>query len=268
MRRRTYLAFASYLVLLFLIYLGMSYSKKPWLAQEARRMSLNLVEFMDGTFFAFLTLLPTLTLLLPVFVSLAAGDLVAAESQEGTLRSMLARPVTRSRVLAAKMAVLALYVAALCLFFATASLAVGSLCFGPPGDLLFPEMVYRLGDGLRIVPRDEAIRAILGAYLYAAGAGMTLGVLGLLLSVVCRHAASAAIATLVVYFMSHILGAIPPLQDIRPFLFTTSMEAWQYLFADPVPWGRIVRSAAVAFAFTASFAILAWMLFERKDILD
>ena len=265
-RRRSYIGFVGYTVLLLLLYVALSYSKKPYLSREAKAVNLRLTDFMDGSFFCLATLYPSLALLYPIFISLVAGDLVAGESQEGTLRVMLARPGSRARVLGSKVAVLGCYLAVLCTFCGLGSLMVGTLGFGVPGDLLFPEIFYGMGNHLRIIPRNEALQAFFCSYVYAAFAGMVVGTLGLLLSVVCRHAASAVTTTLVIYFVFHILAALPPLRDLRPYFFTSHLEAWKYFFADPVPWGRIVRSAMVMLSYGATFGIMAWLFFERKDV--
>ena len=265
-RKRSYLAFGAFLLLLILMYLGMTYSRKPYLVRMTSEAGLRLADFMDGMFFAAMAILPTLNLLYPVFVSLMAGDMIAGEAQEGTLRTLLARPVARWRVLTAKLLAMQVYLGVLCLSFAGMSLLVGSVCFGAPGDLLLPEAFFDLGAGLRIVPAREAMWKLVAAYLYAGAAGMVLASLGLAVSVLSNNAASAVITTLVIYFIAHILGNIPPLREFRPFLFSTHLEAWKLLFFDPVPWNNLIRSGTMALAFTATFFILSLLFFVRKDI--
>ena len=81
-------------------------------------------------------LFPIAYLLLPLFVSLVGGDLVAKETEDGTLRMILSRPITRLRLLTVKWM-------AGSVFAVTLSLALGftgllwARCWFPWGKLFF-----------------------------------------------------------------------------------------------------------------------------------
>ncbi|MDA0836374.1 MAG: ABC transporter permease [Planctomycetota bacterium] len=265
-RRRTYIGFGGYCVLMFLMYLGMTYSKKPFLTRITSEAGLNLSDFMNGTFFVSMALLPTVNLLFPVFVSLMAGDLLAAESQQGTLRTMLIRPVDRWKIILAKIAVLQIYLLVLCSFLALISLLTGMLCFGSPGDLLVPRQFFKLGSGLYVYDADVALKKLGSVYLYVAFSGLLLGSMGMLVSLYCESSAAAVITTIVIYFVFNILGSLPPLEEFRHLLFTTHMEAWKLLMADPVPWGKLTRSITMVLTFSITFFVLTVLGFTRKDV--
>ena len=57
----------------------------------------------DGTLFPLAALAIVLPLFLPIAVAVAAGDAIAGEAQQGTLRYLLVRPVGRTRLLVAKL---------------------------------------------------------------------------------------------------------------------------------------------------------------------
>jgi len=265
-RRRTYIGFGGYCALMFLMYLGMTYSKKPFLTRITSEAGLNLSDFMNGTFFVSMALLPTVNLLFPVFVSLMAGDLLAAETQQGTLRTMLIRPVDRWKVILSKIAVLQIYLLALCAFLALISMLTGMLCFGSPGDLLIPRQFFKLGPGLHVYDADVALKKLAGVYLYVAYSGLLLGSIGMLVSLYCESSAAAVITTIVIYFVFNILGSLPPLEEFRPLFFTTHMGAWKLLMADPVPWGKLTRSITMVMTFSVTFFVLTVLGFTRKDV--
>jgi hypothetical protein len=46
------------------------------------------------------------------------------------------------------------------------------------------------------------------------------------------------------------------------------MDIWQRVFDDPIPWSRVGASAATLGGFSFGFALIAWLIFRRKDILS
>ena len=57
----------------------------------------------DGTLFPLAALAIVLPLFLPLAVAITAGEAIAGEAQQGTLRYLLVRPVGRTRLLVAKL---------------------------------------------------------------------------------------------------------------------------------------------------------------------
>src|SRR6266542_2305227 len=59
-------------------------------------------EYISALTVATFMLLPIAYILLPLYVSLIGGDLVAKEAEDGTLRMILSRPIARVRLLMLK----------------------------------------------------------------------------------------------------------------------------------------------------------------------
>src|SRR3954462_15002653 len=55
-----------------------------------------------GGFIQVIMLIPQVALLMPLYATLVGGDLVAKEAEDGTLRMILCRPISRFRLLLAK----------------------------------------------------------------------------------------------------------------------------------------------------------------------
>ncbi len=60
-----------------------------------------------------------------LFLALVAGDVVSKEVEDGTLRMMLCRPISRTRILTVKVIVSLLYTIVLTFFVGLTALAVG-----------------------------------------------------------------------------------------------------------------------------------------------
>src|SRR5438270_6582370 len=83
----------------------------------------------NGVFAAMAGLTVVLPFFLPLGVAVVAGDAVAGEAQMGTLRSLLARPVGRTRLLAAKLVTAGVFCLAAAAAVAVAGLAAGAVLF-------------------------------------------------------------------------------------------------------------------------------------------
>src|SRR6266478_461148 len=56
-------------------------------------------DYISALTVAVIMLLPQVMLLMPLYTALVGGDLVAKEAEDGTLRMILSRPISRFRIL-------------------------------------------------------------------------------------------------------------------------------------------------------------------------
>src|SRR2546425_3437267 len=102
-KKRTYIGFVAFLLfqnaMLLLFQLG----------PVRRRMEQLLAgngylaqEYISALTVAVVMLLPQVIMLMPLYAALVGGDLVAKEAEDGTLRMILSRPISRLRLLFAK----------------------------------------------------------------------------------------------------------------------------------------------------------------------
>ena len=84
----------------------------------------------DGTLFPLAALGVVPPLLLPIAVAVLGGDAIAGESQTGTLRYLLVRPVGRTHLLLAKLVTVVAFVLLAVLVVAAVSYAEGRLLLG------------------------------------------------------------------------------------------------------------------------------------------
>ena len=111
----------------------------------------------SGTLYPAAALALVLPIFLPVAVAVVAGDAVAGESAQGTLRYLLVRPVARTTLLLAKLVSVVVFVLAAVLAVAGSSYVVGVTLFGA-GD---PVAVVRAlpeitGDDQQVAGQDQA----------------------------------------------------------------------------------------------------------------
>ncbi|MFB4282786.1 MULTISPECIES: ABC transporter permease [unclassified Nonomuraea] len=202
--------------------------------------------------FSFLVLL-----LMPVAVSVVAGDSIAGEAGGGTLRYLLAAPAGRTRLLAVKYLNAVVYA-----YAATAVVALSALV---TGLLLFPVGDVTLLSGTTISMADGLVRiAISVGYV---GAGMAaLAAIGLALSTFTEVSIGAVAGTMVLVIICQVLRAVPELGAITPYLLPTRFTDFDAVLRSPIDTGALGEGLLAFGAYILLFGSIAWARFSGKDI--
>ena len=223
-------------------------------------------EFVNAYYMAAHAMNPVFQLLIPIFITVVAGLMVAGEAEDGTLRACLVRPVSRRRLLLTKFELLAGYSLALSFFYLALLLTSGVLNFGT-GNLYTLNIIFHNGDeGVSTVLEAEAPLRFLYAGLVATLGMMVLASLALLVSALVETAAMAYVVTLSIYFAAMTLRLISGLDWLYPYLFVTHMLRWQQCFYSYPKWGDIYVSMVHLAAYVIVFLSAAILLFEERDI--
>jgi len=202
-----------------------------------------------------LSLLSSMQFLLPLLAAITAAELLGMEIANGTLPTVLLRPVTRPQWLTAKLLVVSVYPFLMLAVFLLASLAAGlPYGFGSfVGGTGLGESGL-LGQGTMLP--GAAFGEVVRAYLVAGLALVPIGLLSVLFTVLFMNAAGGALATLATLIFMQLLVVFP---SIEPFLLTTQLSA----YATPV--SGLLWVVALIALYAALFAAFAVVVFERKD---
>jgi ABC-2 type transport system permease protein len=90
--------------------------------------------------------------------------------------------------------------------------------------------------------------------------------IGMLLSVLFRNSAAAVVGTLMVSLLFQLLGILPGLGGLQPYLLSTQFQAWQGLLRTPIDWAPVVRAAWVCAMYGIPALGAAFLLFIRRDV--
>jgi ABC-2 type transport system permease protein len=211
----------------------------------------------NGFFVALAALGVELTLFLPIAVAMLAGDAVAGEANTGTLRYLLTVPVGRTRLLAIKYAGI-VYGAFLAPFVvAASSLVIGLILFGG-GDVTLLSGA-QVGFG-------EALLRLAGVCLYLGVCLAALGAVGLFLSTLTEQPMGATIALTMLTVVSAVLGQIPQVDWLHPYLLTQHWNDFGELLRQPVSLSALRPGLLSALAYIVIFLSAAWARFGSRDI--
>lgn len=211
----------------------------------------------NGLFLGFSALVIVTPFLMPLTMSVVSGEAVAGEASQGTLRYLLTVPVSRGRVLAVKYTATVVYALVAAVVVAAVGMAAGSL--------LFPTGPVTLLSGTSIELSDTIVRALMMAgYGCVLMAG--LAAIGLFVSTLTEVPVAAMATTAAIPVVSQILGAIPQLSGLHPWLFTDTWSAYADLLRDPIAWDTINRGLLTQGGYIAVFLSLAWARLCTRDI--
>jgi len=207
-----------------------------------------------ATLAAFLVMMP---LFLPLVVSVVAGDSVAGEANTGTLRYLLVVPVSRTRLLAVKLAAIVIWCVA-CVFAAALTGVLAGLALFPSGRLtLLSGRTISYAEGLGRL-------GLVGAYV--AAMAVTVGAIGLFVSTMTEVPIAAMAASLTLVIVSEVADAVPQLAAVHGWLPSHYWLRWVDLLRDPIYTDGITTGLLVTLAYVALFVAMAWARFGGKDV--
>ena len=179
----------------------------------------------------------------PVISALVAGDIVATEDANNTLKMILTRSTGRGT--------LAILIAVMFLTSIIGSIA----SWGLHGVTLLNGRPATAGHALA-----------LDAYAYAAYL-LPLAVLvavAFFLSTATRNSAAAIVGTVIFALAFQGIAALPGLQGAKPYLLPQQFDAWRTLFGDG--GASIGRAAWVCALYSVIPLAAGWAIFARRDV--
>jgi len=244
----------------------------------------------DGSLYPAAALALVLPVFLPVAVAIVAGDSIAGEASAGTLRYLLARPVGRTRLLAAKLVSVVAFVLFAVVAVAVTAYATGVLLLGPsraaavgappssglsgsiaPGAGGAPTAGLQPGAAVTSLSGAPLTLLQLAERVIGAVAFITVSMLGvaaiaLFLSTVTDSAIGAAMGALAALVASEVLVTLNAASAVQPYLPTRYWLAWIDFFRQPILWRDIQRGFAIQAVYVLVFLGAAWANFATKDI--
>jgi ABC-2 type transport system permease protein len=193
----------------------------------------------------------------PLITALVAGDIVANEDGNGTLKTILTRSVDRWQIFAAKTLAAFTYAFAALVIYVGVGLVIGGLIWG------FDPLISLSGNTISVQRSLVLLGATTLAYFLPT---MAVASLAILLSTVTRNSAAAVVATLMLSLIMQLLGIVSALDFLRPYLLPAQFNAWQGLLRDPIDWAPVVRAAWVSALFGLPALAWAFTHFIRRDV--
>lgn len=195
--------------------------------------------------------------MLPVIAALVAGDIVATEDGNGTLKTILTRSVNRGQVFAAKVLAAISYAALAVFLSAAVATLAGVASWGFNEITTFSGSVVSAPEGLLLVFAANA------CYLIPL---LTVACIAVLLSSATRNSTAAVVGAVGLVILLFIVAGIPGLEGLKPYLLTEQFENWQGLLRTPTDWAPITHSLWVCALYAGPSLFAAYLVFLRRDV--
>jgi ABC-2 type transport system permease protein len=193
----------------------------------------------------------------PLITALVAGDIVAAESHNGTLKTILTRSRERGEIFTGKALASFTYTLAVIVGMATVGTIAASIAWGFHPLTSLSGTKVSAGHGLAL------LAASLAVYLLPLAG---IAAFGLLLSTVTQNSAASVVGTLMWALLMQLLGVLPGTESFRPYLLGTQFEAWHGFLRTPADWAPVVRAIWVCALYIGIPLAAAYVVFLRRDV--
>jgi ABC-2 type transport system permease protein len=199
------------------------------------------------------------TYALPLLTSLIAGDVFAVEDRLGTWRHLLVAVRSYQRIFVAK---------TLASLTVILLLVVGLTVSGVVGGLATVGGAPLIGLDGHLLSSGDAAGQVLLAWLCALAPTLALAAIGLLGSVALGRSPMGLLLPVIVAIAMDLAQMLPLPVAVRLSLPSYGFIAWIGLFTSPQQLGPLVISIVVSLVWTVVAAILAYLVFLRRDFTN
>ncbi len=229
-------------------------------------MERNGLEF--GTYYSSLTITFTIMLLSmfllgSIYFALVAGDIVAKENEDGNLRLVFARPISRLRLLLVKYAAVSIYTFTFVFFVGVSGYLMAVAAVGWEGGLFVMEPKMKV---FAIYPDWSEGAGRLALSAVGIGLSMiTLSSIAFMFSCFRIKPAAATILTLTILFVDMILQGFPFFLPYQSWFVTWRMSAWVFLLEQQLSWPKVIESYAFLAGLNITLFVVGWLAFQTRD---
>ncbi|HEX4085424.1 MAG TPA: ABC transporter permease [Chthoniobacteraceae bacterium] len=260
---RTWAGFGILAVMAAMLFLLCSLEPvRDLLSRSVSQLGCDPARYLTGLTYALLALRATMLLIGALFIALVAGESVAREVDDGSMRMLLCRPVSRFRVLAVKAVAALIHTFLLTGFLGFVALGLG-LLFHRAGGMLAFDPLEKLDAIYDFLP--GLARYFLAVLLLALSLSSVTAA-AFALSCFNLRPAAAAVGALSPFFMDYVLRRLPFFSSIQSYFLTAKMGVWLQVFQPAIPWYRLLNDYTLLLALDASLFVIAWAHFERRDL--
>ena len=233
------------------------------IALNEYRIQHNVAPQTDYHIWSFVTDAQNLIFLAGIFTIVIAASIVSSEFTWGTVKLLLIRPLSRSKILLSKyMTVLLFCLFQLALIYILSSL-VGLILFGLPSSDI-PHLAFTNGE----VVEQNIVIHLIGQYFLSSIDIVMIATMAFMISAVFRNSSLAISLSLFLLFMG---GTVTMLLASRfewtkYFLFANTDLSVYFDGVPPIEGMTLTFSIIMLVVYFVVFHVLAFWIFRKRDI--
>ncbi|WP_456276322.1 ABC transporter permease [Bacillus sp. AK128] len=198
-----------------------------------------------------------------LFTIIIAAGIVASEFSWGTVKLLLIRPLSRSKILLSKYLTVVLFGLLLLTIIYTMSSLVGLLLFGMPSSEV-PHLAYANGE---VVERNIALHLI-GQYFLGSIDILMIATMAFMISAVFRNSSLAIGISLFLFFMGGTATMVlaSRFEWTKYILFANTNLSVYFDGVPPIEGMTLTFSVIMLVLYFVVFHLLAFSVFRKRDV--
>ena len=263
-RPRTWMGYGAFIIMEAVILLVYKLPRsQAYMQGMLERNGLDFGTYYSSLTITFTIMLLSMFLLGSIYFALVAGDIVAKENEDGNLRLVFARPISRFRLLLVKYTAVSLYTVSFVFFVGVTGYAMAVAAVGWQGGLFVMEPKMKV-----FAAYPDWWEGASRLALSAAGIGIsmvTLSSIAFMFSCFKIKPAAATIITLTILFVDMILQGFPFFKPYESYFITWRMSAWVFILEHHLSWPKIIESYTFLLGLNVTLFTLGWLSFQTRD---
>ena len=216
--------------------------------------------------YGFTNAFQSLSIFVTVCILMVAGSIISEEYNKGTIKQLLTRPYTRTKIYTSKLIATFLTVVIFVLFCAVVQTLACGILTNSFGTLIDPIVHYSFSSH-SIVLTNTITEALLD-FAAILPAILILITFTLLISIITGQTATSVVLGFVLYFIPNLFSALLDRVQLLSFLPIFNWDLSTYLFGGVSPYKYLTLGKAIVVDVitVVAFVAAAIILFKKKDI--
>ncbi|MBY6278444.1 ABC transporter permease [Symbiobacterium thermophilum] len=227
------------------------------------RLEHNIKPLASNTFWGYLVNSADIIALITLFTIIVAAGSVASEFSWGTIKLLLIRPASRSKILLSKYIATLLFALSMLLLLFVVSAAVGAAVFGME-NIREPYLAYQNG----AVVEKSMLLHVMQVYALNCVDLVMMATFAFMISAVFRnHSLAIGLATFALFVGPQITVFLAMKFDWAKYLLFANTDLTQYIDGMPLVEGMTMSfSIMMLLVYFVLFNTLTWFIFRKRDI--
>ncbi|WP_243387338.1 ABC transporter permease [Bacillus kexueae] len=223
----------------------------------------NLSPYSESSLWDFVEISSSFMDLAGMFVIIIAGGIVANEFNWGTMKLLLIRPVSRSKLLLSKYMTVVIFSLIMTIMLFCTAVIVGAVLFGLPSEPM-PKLLYLDG---QVTEMNMGLYMMM-SYALSLVHVLMLGTMAFMLSSVFRNSSTAIGFSIFLMFTGYQLTYFVSMKfEWAKYLLFANTVLVEYIDGEPlVPGMTMTFSLTMLIFYFILFQFLAFFVFNRRDV--
>ena len=262
---RTYLTFGIAIVLMLIINLGLYSDGEElfdYLLQVINEYFYIEGNVVNGYLISYLAL-NTLWVHIPILIIIVTAHIFSGEFELGTIRLMLTQPITRVKLLLAKIISMITYVICFMMLIGVSSIVPSVLIFGTGDVVVFI-------DGIQFIQEPSFLSRFYSALSFATLAMVAFSCMTMFFAMWFKNTLTAVLISLGILILLTLLQTFVfgIFSSLQPYLFTYHIAKWQLFFVSEIPYNDIMSSVYFLIGMSLFFSVLTYFKFNKMNISE